>query len=269
METRSISFPDHRISGLQKELFNRLHNGGLNTAQLQILLRGGNPNDYATWRVQEWLNFFSDVFDINHFNLDGYWHDYNFDRSGCRFQVEHGSALVFYPKHHEVPLHLIIDKWNEKVPASMVISAERISAVEMSSLDEKWKSFYGFHNYWIQALKTPEDELLCLKQDAKGIPVGRSLRYTLLHLMFLYWKHGEINLAKDFMWDREDKKKRISRKNTYIFSCGHSIFPGAVDENNPCFPFVVLEGNKRISIHVRGSEELLSLYKPGSLIALY
>lgn len=257
-------FPDTRRSGLLSGLMTRLHDGGLNTAQLQILQSGGNPNDYKTWRVQEWMNFYADLFGLS-FETKSYDHEYYRDSTGIKFHVETGKySLSVFPKSNLLSIKKIIDAWNEKVPSPLCISLEHFKDVDFSELDAKWSPHRGYSNTCLMPEDNNKDALQCLKREPveRGCD-GSTIQCILLELMLMYWKSGQMNLKKSiYMYE----KYKLPYRDTYIIPCGDSIFPSPVKDDNPMFPVLTVTNERHISIYPRGSKELLDKYKPGNVV---
>ncbi len=253
MKTLFSSFPDHRSSGLLKDLATRLDNGGLCSAQLQILLTGGNPNNPKIWKSQEWSNFFDDLFDYK-VNLDYY----KFDRNNMvEFNVEHGADLMLLPSPEQLTIVQILNAWNAKVSTGMAIPVQSSFDV----LKDKYTNLDGYRSVLLYGAKSREEELKIVKMEPGGSE-GHTLRGTLLYLMFLFWKYGVIDIFNDVP---KSKIRKIKNCQQYLIPCGRTLY-NEVDENNPSFPFIVVEDKFRMSILPRGNKELIDKYVPGSVV---
>ncbi len=183
METNTInSFSGTKVSGLLKEVFNRLDNGGLTTVHLDLLLNGKNPYDPVIYAWWEWKLFYKEVLKIGIHEKD-----YSFPKNLVRF----GIFLVLTTKNPlALSLASLIQVWHDFFDMKLVrienYDAQLTDSVRIVSTflpKNAIKQFTVFELSEASALQFLHGTI-----SKENRACGISLEEAMLIIMFTTWK---------------------------------------------------------------------------------
>jgi len=236
-------FSGTKMSGLQKQLFNQIDNGGINEIHLHLLLNRKDPWDYNLYCFCEVKFFFREIFDLG----------IQFDQVELPQNKELNpgfSHFIVIPSEVKLSLEKILTDW-EKYSGKAIISTTPFNFEPPIKEENLFKV-----RKWVPGVMTGNGIVLSHNTsfsvlhgmvDHLTLGCGLTLREVLLRMMFLYWKYKTINC---FVGLTSSKQDPLVQEKAFIIPCYATryINQPAKELKRISYPLVVVKYNKEISI---------------------